>query len=772
MYWKLIKNDISASKLITATTTMFIVIAAVLVALAAILSVNLASSIDTLMETAKAPHYMQMHAGTVNQSRLADFVKNNSNVASYEVSEFLNLRGSDIQIEDHSFADSVEDNGIAVQNQNLDYFLDMENQRIQPKPGELYVPVIFKKQGIAKIGDTVKLAGRQFQITGFLRDGTMNSQMAGSKRFLVHPQQYQELFSKGSLEYIIQFRLKDPSKLNQFEAAYKKAGLEVNGPAVSYRLIKLGNAMSDGIMIAVLLLISLLVVLMAFMCIRFTLLAKIEEDYHEIGVMKAIGLQIKEIKKIYLAKYLAIAVFGSLLGYLISLPLSYQLLKNIKLFMGASRNEGLSWYVAIIGVFVVTCLMIAYVYRLLNRFKKISAVEAIRFNGTKEKVNTKTRLNLRKLKFLSPNARMGILDLINRKKMYFTLLLVVMLSSFIMIVPALVYQTVDSDKFVEGIGISNKVDLLTSLYESTNNNEYEQKMQDYLDQDDEIVTYNTITTKNFEVKETGSTDNVLSVELGDHQKFPVSYTAGRQPEKANELALSTINAEEYQKKIGDSMILLLAGKEEKFIVTGIYANVFNGGKTAKATFEDQKTPKIWTSFYIDVKDSTDLEKKMAQYKRELPYAKINNTREYRDQTLGSMIASLKLIAFGSIMIALVVTGLITALFIKLLLVKDRREIATLKALGFNDKAIANQYLARSLTVLLIGVSLGTILSMTLGKVLAAGITSALGGVQVALSGSWLVYWGCPLLMLAVTIATTKLVTSQTARIEISQNLKD
>lgn len=152
MYWKLIKNDISASKLITATTTMFIVITAVLVALAAILSVNLASSVDTLMETAKAPHYMQMHAGTVNQSRLADFVKNNSNVASYEVSEFLNLRGSDIQIEDHSFADSVEDNGIAVQNQNLDYFLDMENQRIQPKPGELYAPVIFKKQGIAKIG--------------------------------------------------------------------------------------------------------------------------------------------------------------------------------------------------------------------------------------------------------------------------------------------------------------------------------------------------------------------------------------------------------------------------------------------------------------------------------------------------------------------------------------------------------------------------------------------------------------------------------------------
>lgn len=102
----------------------------------------------------------------------------------------------------------------------------------------------------------------------------MNSQMAGSKRLLVHQKEYDALFSKGKLEYILQFRLKDPSKLNQFEADYKKAGLEVNGPSGSHRLFKLGNAMSDGVMIGILLVISLLIVLMTFMCMRFTLLAR------------------------------------------------------------------------------------------------------------------------------------------------------------------------------------------------------------------------------------------------------------------------------------------------------------------------------------------------------------------------------------------------------------------------------------------------------------------------------------------------------------------
>lgn len=74
----------------------------------------------------------------------------------------------------------------------------------------------------------------------------------------------------------------------------------MNGPTVTYGLFKTMNALSDGMMIAVILLVSALVVAIAFMCIRFTLLAKIEDDYREIGVMKAIGLSVSDIKRFIL----------------------------------------------------------------------------------------------------------------------------------------------------------------------------------------------------------------------------------------------------------------------------------------------------------------------------------------------------------------------------------------------------------------------------------------------------------------------------------------
>lgn len=74
------------------------------------------------------------------------------------------------------------------------------------------------------------------------------------------------------------------SGLNEFENEYIAAGLESNGPVITYPIFKMINGISDGIMIVVILLVSILVTLIALMCIRFTLLTKIEEDYRKLAL--------------------------------------------------------------------------------------------------------------------------------------------------------------------------------------------------------------------------------------------------------------------------------------------------------------------------------------------------------------------------------------------------------------------------------------------------------------------------------------------------------
>ena len=284
---------------------IFVAAAAMLVSLAAILIVNLSGALDTLMTQAKTPHFMQMHSGEIDTARLTSFAEQNSNVDEFQVVEFLGIDGAQIILGDNSLANSVQDNGFSVQNEKFDYLLDLNGNIINVSDGEIYVPVTYMKDNTTKVGDKAVISGKEFTVAGFLRDSTMNSSLSASKRFLVSNNDFAEIKDLGSIEYLIEFRLKDFSKIGEFETAYASAGLEANGPTVTYTLFKMMNAISDGMMIAVILLVSALVVAIAFMSIRFTLLAKIEDDYREIGVMKAIGLRLSDIKKIYLAKYMS-----------------------------------------------------------------------------------------------------------------------------------------------------------------------------------------------------------------------------------------------------------------------------------------------------------------------------------------------------------------------------------------------------------------------------------------------------------------------------------
>jgi putative ABC transport system permease protein len=248
MYYRIIRNDILKHKVISLTTMLFVAAAALLVSLAAILIVNLSGAIDTLMVRAKTPHFMQMHSGELDHERLLAFAAQNGGIEAFQVVEFLNMDNARIVIAGRSLTGSVQDNGFSVQSETFDYLLDLDGNAIQVADGEVYAPVRYLQGGSTSIGDTVEVYGKAFTVAGFLRDSQMNSLLASSKRFLVSANDFADLKAFGSMEYLIEFRLTDPSTLGAFEAAYTAAGLDANGPTITYRLFKTFNALSDGLM--------------------------------------------------------------------------------------------------------------------------------------------------------------------------------------------------------------------------------------------------------------------------------------------------------------------------------------------------------------------------------------------------------------------------------------------------------------------------------------------------------------------------------------------
>jgi putative ABC transport system permease protein len=772
MYNRLVRNDLIKSKAITLTTMLFVATAAMLVALASTLVINLTGAIDTLMVQSKTPHFTQMHAGELDAARLEAFAEQNRAVADFQALEFLNVDGDLFVFAGGSLANSVQDNGLAVQSERFDFLLDLDGNVISVADGEIYVPITYIQGGIARVGEVVTIVGKPFTIAGALRDSQMQSLLSSSKRFLVSEKDFTELQPFGSVEYLIEFRLHDLDNLNTLETAYTAAGLEANGPTLTYALFRMFNGLSDGLMIAVILLVSALVIAIAFLCIRFNLLAKIEDDYCEIGVMKAIGLRVADIKKIYLTKYVAIAAVGSLFGYGLSFFFQDALLANIRLYMGESANASYAPLLGIVGVTLVFLAISAYVNSVLERFRKISPAEAVRFGVSQEKAGGSKRFQLSVNQLLSTNLFLGVKDVLTRNSLYVTMLTVLVIAAFIIIVPQNLHNTISSDSFITYMGIGDS-DLRIDIQQTDHIPEKAAEIAALMENDLSISRFVVLTTKTFQLNLADGSEVRLKVELGDHSVFPLTYIQGHAPSAENEIALSVLNAKELGKKVGDNVTLVINGGETMLTVCGVYSDVTHGGKSAKAVFSDPSANIMWSVITAKLTDPALVEEKVSEYADRFTYAKVSDIDEFIRQTYGTTISAIGKAAYAAIGVALVLTALITLLFMRMLVAKDRYTIAVLKAFGFTNTDIKKQFVARSVFVLFIGVLLGTLLANTLGEMLTGAVIASFGAASFKfIINPVFAYLLSPLMMAVVVLAATFFGTLDAGQIKISENIKE
>lgn len=777
MYRNLIKNDISKSKLITVTITAFILTAAILTALAVSLTVNLSGAVDNILLSSKAVHFIQMHTGDVDMEQLWKFADDQEAVEDSQVLPFLNIDGAEIVIGENSLADSVQDNGFSIQSEKFDFLLDLNNEIIHPSNGEIYFPIYYMQEGNVKLGDKVTIHGVDFTVTGFLRDSTMNAALVSSKRFLVSEADFEKIREFGQLEQLIEFRLKDRVSYTDFETAYLEAGLPANGPpAITYTQIRLINGLTDGIMIGVLALIVILVIIVVFLCIRFTLLAKIEEDYREIGVLKAVGTRVSDIKKLYIAKYGVIAGIACVLGFLLSIPLSEPFMQNIRLYMGESGRQTLllGLLCGFVGAAAIYSVVLLYVNGVLQRFRKISAAQAVRFGAPREKSKLARGFRLSSNRLFSRNVFLGIKDILARKKLYVTMLTVLIISAFIMIVPQNIYNTISAKSFITymGMGICDA----TLYIKPTQAESVTQKgveAANSLAADENVEKCAMITTKMFDMKADDGSTQKLRVNLGDHAAYPITYIQGTVPQTESEIAISALYADDLTKAIGDEIVLNVDGTEKWLTVSGVYSDITSGGRTAQAVFETDSGDILSVSIPMTFRAGADAEAIIAQYKEQFPFAKIYGVEDIISQMFGTMINSVKMASYAAIGVTVLLTILVTVLFMKMLVAKDRYSIAILKSMGFTSNGIRRQYLIRSIIVLALGVVIGTIMANTLGEYVGGAFVSSFGATAFNfVVNPFFAYIVSPLLIATFVYIATLLGVSDIRSLKISEHIKE
>jgi len=759
--YKIVKKDFLRKKAVTLVVFSFVLLASMLVATGSNLVVQLTASLDYLFERAKVPHFVQMHAGDIDRETIADWARTNPMVKEHQVVEMLTVDGSALYLgsSESSEKESVMDVSFVTQNPSFDLLLDTENRVASVKPGEVGVPVYYMQEKNMKQGDTVRIKTPSFEktftVATFVRDAQMNTSLVHSKRFLVHPADYARLGTHiADSEYLVEFLLHNMEDLEKFADSYQASGLPGRGPAVDIMLFKVLNALSDGLVAGVVILLSLLLVGIAVLCLRFTILATIEEDYREIGVMKAVGVPEKNIRGIYLSKYMVMGAVAVIAGYGLSLTCNGFLTSNILMFIGKAPVSMGQQAVPVIAAGIIWLMVGFFVMVILRRCNRISAVEALRSGSTGDPMKARRMLKLTRSRLLGVNAFIGLGDIVQRFRMFALLCFVFFFCGALILVPVNFLTTIQSPAFISYMGIG-KSQVRIDLRQTEDMQKRFESMAEAIASDNDVKRYSALVTSQFTlVKENGETENI-NIETGDLSVFPLDYLHGTTPENENEIALSVLNSKEMGKDVNDTLVLRDRGMDKKMRVCGIYQDVTNGGRTAKALLAADPQKVLWYTVSLDLVPGIDMAEKVSGYSDAFHPARVTNIDGYLEQTLGNTIQQLGMVTMVAVLVGLLVSVLITSLFLKMIIARDAGTIAIMKSLGFSLRHIRMQYLTRSLVLLGIGIVLGTVFANTLGQDIVSLLWSFMGASHIRFVidplQAYLVY---PLLLVVSVSAAT------------------
>jgi putative ABC transport system permease protein len=720
VYLQMVARDFARNRSVTVVLVVLMMLSVVLATASAGTLVRLMGASSNLLDQADAPHVAQLHAGEYDEERLAGWVANRPDVAHHQTMRMLGVDGANLLFDGEPQTTNIQQNSLVVPNQERDLLLDLENRPItEVAPGTIVLPVHYEVQAGLEVGDPVTVTApdgftKELTVAGFARDSIMNPAITSSKRLAVAAEDLEAVRAHtGEVEYLIEFWLRDPgSQTASFEKAYLDSAMPKAGQMVDSATFQMFTMIGDGMVAAVVILVALLLLVVGLLCLRLSFLTAAEQDYRQIGVLKAIGVAPRAVKHIYLTKYAILAGIATVLGLGLGLALIPLLTRNITRYMGTVQSVW-NWAVPVAAAASVLGVLVLFVMVLLRRFDKVSAVTALSAGATGQQSGA-PRVRLHRSR-MPVHFRLGAMDVVGRWPTYLLLFFVFAVSTFIMIVPIMSATTANAPGFINYMG-TGTVDLRIDLRHTDEASASQYAgMVEALEADPDVTAIAPmVTTRNDTVDKDGNAAS-LYVENGDHTRLPLTYTDGRAPTGPSEIALSLLALNQAGRDVGGTLPVQVGGEVRDLSIVGSYQDVTNGGKTAKAMLPTGRDDVMWYMVGVELAVGADVTGKAASYSAAFVPAKVADIGQWRVQTLGPIAEQIMVTAIVSAVAAVVLAVLMTALFTRMLVARDAGQIAIQRAVGADDAGLRRQYVTRVVLVLVMGVAVGTLAANTVGE---------------------------------------------------------
>lgn len=747
MFRKLLRNDFQKNKWRNGIVLLFMTLSATLAISVCLMLTQLFHSISSMYETAKPPHFLQMHKGAVEQENLDAFNENYPGIMHWQTVPMIDVYGEELVIEHTggenwkstdvgtTISDLSEcrlDLSLVKQNDGYDLLLDENREVLHLEEGEIGVPVILLDTYDISLGDMVTLKSngveKMFRVSAYVYDAQMNSTLCSSTRFLISDADFEMLAPNvGEMEYLIEAYFTDSGMAASYQTAYEQdeRNLPKAGQAVTYTMIFLLSALTDMMMAMVFLLAGILLGVIALLCLRYCLLTELEEDAKEIGTMKAIGIPARGIRNLYLGKIRILMAAGSVAGWILAICFQRLFTGHMRRTFGNQKTT-LECYIAALAVgILVYGLVMLYTKAVLRKLRKADIVDLlVTEQGFSKKHRGKDGMH--RFRKMPVNLLVGAHEVRHGYSMIFVLLL---LLSFLVLTPFRMAGTMADREFVTYMG-SPLCDVLLEVEQGEHLEERTEAASALLEAEraeGTIKAYQTLRRIRLQTADPQGEPVGIHIDTGENAGEGLQYIDGGRPEGDSEIALSSLMAEELEKTVGDPLVLQSKDQESTYTVSGIYQDVTSGGRTAKMTANFPEETAEQYSYQIQVAKKTAQEQLMEKWREQLGIGySIEDMDEFLNQTLGGVSSQVKQASWMVILLALGVASLMVLLFSRLRMTRERQMLMTKRAMGFSLRDISLQELYPVLLSGGLGVILGVILTEWMGESLVSLLLGMLG----------------------------------------------
>lgn len=756
LLWSMVKKDVRQNPVVTAALTVFLFLSMALMATGFGAVGTMISSLTGLNEAAMPPEYLQMHKGEVDEAKAEAFAESTEGIEAYELVRMLNISNANIWYEGESFESFNMDNSLVVQNEKLDFLLDEENQIAVVGKGEIGIPVYYAEELGIRAGDCVTLKAegyeKTFTVAHIIRDAQMNVALTSSKRLLVSREDMDEISAcMGEWEYIFEYLLEDDYSASELETAYAAAGMPSNGVAISAVLLTLLNAISYGVTAVLVLLISILLAVIAVLCLSYIIRATLAEESRNIGMMRAIGFPVKNVSQLYLMKYIGLTILAGAAGYLASIWLGSLLTASVVNYCGRGKDEWIGFVLSAAGVLLLALLVVRKCRKMLKGCMKDPVVGLLKGEGQKRRGG---HYHLPKDGFWNANVFVAVGELTCRWREFVVMFLVFILASFLILLPMHLGNTISDDSFITYMG-AGECDIRIDIQYNKEIEQQKETAVTALTADADVERFALYANGYVKIRNAEGEAERLRVVNGDQKTFPAQYVEGNAPAADDEIALSCLEADELGKAPGETLEVQYGGSTAEYSISGIYQDITYGGKTAKANIAFAKEDIEVYVLYLNLAEGISVEQKVSELRQLLPECKITPVSDFISQTLGGVMDNIGAIEQIAAVLAILLIVLITIMFLQLAMAREHSAIAIKKAMGFRNRDIKMQFAIQVLLVQTAAVILGTILANGLSGPLLAAFLSSMGCSRVTIvKNPVMAYLFWPAVQLLICAVTT------------------